>query len=100
MDIHDLSDRLNVSFIGILTIVAYQFSIDGAMPRIAYLTLTDSLLLYSFLVMCLTVAESLIVVTLSRSGRDVMARRVDATAQWLFPATYFLGIAVIYFGFK
>lgn len=96
MDIHDLSDRLNVSFIGILTIVAYQFLIDGTMPRIAYFTFTDTIVLFSFVVMCLTVLESLIVVSLSNRDRDAMARRVDTTAQWLFPVVYFSGLIAIY----
>ena len=96
MDIHDLSDRLNVSFIGILTIVAYQFLIDGTMPRISCFTFTDSILLFSFVVMSLTIFESLIVVSLSRGDKDVMARRVDTTAKWLFPVVYFSGLIAIY----
>ena len=96
MDIHDLSDRLNVSFIGILTIVAYRFLIDGTMPRISYFTLTDTVVLYSFVIMCLTILESLIVVSLSRADRDSIARRVDVTAQWLFPVVYFSGLIIIF----
>jgi hypothetical protein len=96
MDIHDLSDRLNVSFIGILTIVAYQFLIDGTMPRISYFTLTDTVVLYSFVIMCLTILESLVVVSLSRADRDPIARRVDKTAQWLFPVVYFSGLVLIF----
>lgn len=96
MDIHDLSDRLNISFIGILTIVAYQFLIDGNMPKISYFTLTDSLLLFSFIVMCLTIYESLIVVSLSSRHDDEKSRRIDRIAKWLFPVVYFSGIAVIF----
>lgn len=96
MDIHDLSDRLNICFIGILTIVAYQFLIDGDMPRISYFTFTDSVVLFSFVFMCLTIVESLIVVSLSNRDKDAMARRVDTTAKWLFPAVYFFGLIAIY----
>ncbi|MGE9289995.1 MAG: hypothetical protein ACQKBT_03335, partial [Puniceicoccales bacterium] len=60
MEEDNLSDRLNVAFIGILTIVAYQFLIDGSMPRIDYFTFTDAVLLYSFIVMCLAIFESLL----------------------------------------
>ena len=96
MDIHDLSDRLNICFIGILTIVAYQFLIDGDMPRISYFTLADSVVLFSFVFMSLTILESLIVVSLSNKDRDGMARRVDTTAKWLFPAVYLFGLVAIY----
>jgi hypothetical protein len=97
MDIHDLSDRLNICFIGMLTIVAYQFLIDGVMPRISYFTLADSVVLFSFVFMSLTILESLIVVSLSNVDKDAMARRVDKTAKWLFPAVYFFGLIAIYF---
>ncbi len=100
MDIHDLSDRLNICFIGMLTIVAYQFLIDGVMPRISYFTLADSVVLFSFVFMSLTILESLIVVSLSDVDKDAMARRVDKTAKWLFPAVYFFGLIAIYFFYQ
>ncbi len=96
MDIHDLSDRLNICFIGILTIVAYQFLIDGDMPRISYFTLADSVVLFSFVFMSLTILESLVVVSLSNVGKDAVARRMDKTAKWLFPSVYFFGLIAIY----
>lgn len=45
IDPESLSDRLNVSFIGVLTIVAYQFVVIDHMPRMSHLTFTDALLL-------------------------------------------------------
>ena len=100
MDIHDLSDRLNVSFIGILTIIAYQFLVDGNMPKISYFTFTDSVLLFSFVVMSLTIYESLVVVALSNRNRDRMARRLDTLARKLFPTFYFAGLGVIFIYFQ
>jgi len=35
LDVDNLSERLNLALIGVLTIVAYQFLIDGTMPRIS-----------------------------------------------------------------
>jgi hypothetical protein len=96
MDIRDLSDRLNISFIGILTIVAYQFLIEGSMPKISYFTFTDSILLFSFVVMCLTIHESLCVVSLSNRGRDGLARKVDRVSKFCFPIGYFAGLVAIY----
>jgi hypothetical protein len=40
-----LSDRLNISFIGILSVIAYQFVVEGDMPRIDYFTFTDGFML-------------------------------------------------------
>lgn len=97
MEVDNLADRLNISFIGILTIVAYQFLIDGTMPRIAYFTFTDTVLLYSFLVMCLAIVESLILYSLCKAGRKPLAEKVDRAAQWLFPILYFAGLLISYF---
>ncbi|WP_197530797.1 hypothetical protein [Bythopirellula polymerisocia] len=96
MEVDNLSDRLNVAFIGILTIVAYQFLIDGTMPRISYFTFTDTVLLYSFLVMCLAIVESLILYSLCKAGRKEAAERLDRAAQWAFPIIYFMGLIISY----
>ena len=96
MEVDNLSDRLNVAFIGILTIVAYQFLIEGSMPRISYFTFTDTVLLYSFLVMCLSVLESLVLTTMCKAGHKAAAVRVDHVARWAFPLVYFAGLAVSY----
>jgi hypothetical protein len=97
MEVDNLSDRLNVAFIGILTIVAYQFLIEGSMPRISYFTFTDTVLLYSFVVMCLSVLESLVLTSMCKAGHKAAAQRVDHVARWAFPLIYFAGLAVSYF---
>lgn len=97
MEVDNLSDRLNVAFIGILTIVAYQFLIEGSMPRISYFTFTDTVLLYSFVVMCLSVLESLVLTSMCKAGHKAAAQRVDYVARWAFPLIYFAGLLASYF---
>jgi hypothetical protein len=97
MEVDNLSDRLNVAFIGILTIVAYQFLIEGSMPRISYFTFTDTVLLYSFVVMCLSVLESLVLTSMCKAGHKAAAQRVDHVARWVFPLVYFAGLTLSYF---
>ncbi len=99
MDIENLADRLNVAFIGILTIVAYQFLLDGNMPRISYFTFTDAVLLYSFVIMCLCIYESLLVYSLWKRGLHERAERIDRAVHWAFPGVYALGLAINYFYF-
>ncbi|MCB1705566.1 MAG: hypothetical protein KDI17_11920 [Halioglobus sp.] len=100
MDIQNLADRLNIAFIGILTIVAYQFLLDGNMPRISYFTLTDAVLLYSFVFMCLCIYESLLVNSLCKRGRREAAERIDRIVKWAFPVVYALGLALNYVYFQ
>lgn len=90
LDCDSLSDRLNISFIGVLTIVAYQFVVIENMPRMSYLTFTDTLLLVSFVTMAATIPQSLAMHALERKGRQAVARRIDRICRWAFPATYLL----------
>jgi len=94
IDIESLADRLNLSFIGVLTIVAYQFVVIDDMPRMSYLTFTDTLLLVSFWAMCATIPQSLIIHSLVRKGRHATAKRIDKTSRWAFPLAYAVLIAV------
>lgn len=96
LEVDSLSERLNLAFIGVLTIVAYQFLIDGTMPRISYFTFTDTILFFSFTVMCLAIFESLVVYALYRAGHKPLAERIDTVAQWIFPMIYFAGLAASY----
>ena len=96
LEVDNLSERLNLAFIGVLTIIAYQFLIEGTMPRISYFTFTDIILLYSFVIMCVAIFESVIVYSLYRAGHQPLAERVDLTAQWVFPIVYFSGLFASY----
>jgi len=96
IDIKDLTDRLNISLIGVLTIVAYQFLVDGSLPRISYFTFTDAVLLCSFLIMAATIFQSLYVYRISQAGDHTLAHRIDTLSKWLFPAIYFSSIFVNY----
>lgn len=92
LDPDAISDRLNVSFVGVLTIVAYQFVVIDNMPRNSYLTFTDVLLLISFFITSLTIPHSLYVKSLADSGKKLRAQRLDATCRWAFPFGYAAGI--------
>jgi hypothetical protein len=88
-----LADRLNVAFIGVLTIVAYQFVVLDDMPRMSYLTFTDTLLLVSFLTMSAIIPQSLIMSRLTRRGHEQQARRIDRICRWAFPLAYLAMVA-------
>lgn len=93
VEIDSLADRLNISFIGVLTIVAYQFVLVENMPRMSYLTFLDSVLITSFVMMALTVPQSLLIHSLVRKGRQRLARTIDRTSRWAFPLAYLLMLA-------
>jgi hypothetical protein len=95
MDRASLSDRMDVSFIGLLTVVAYQIMTSDHIPRISYLTLLAVFLSVSFLMMCASVIVNLVVERLDRTGNHAMGDLVDKRCRTLFPAGYVLSLLVI-----
>jgi hypothetical protein len=95
IDIESLPDRLNVSFIGVLTIVAYQFVVIDHMPNMSYLTFIDALLLNSFVAMAATIPQSLLIHRLVRKGKQAKAQKIDRICRWAFPLCYVISIAAL-----
>jgi len=102
MDRSSIGDRLSVSFIGILTAVAYQNLIADQMPHISYVTLMHGFLNFSFLTMCATVVINLVVSAADKRGEIELGDRIDSRCRWGFPLAYFgvrltfLGIAILF----
>jgi hypothetical protein len=88
MDQSSVGDRISVSFIGILTVVAYQIVLSEILPRISYMTLMNGFLNMSFFVMCASVVVSLWVASLDRRGQTAIGDRIDRRCRWVFPAVY------------
>jgi hypothetical protein len=97
MDRSSLGDRISVSFIGILTGVAYQLVMGDVLPRISYFTLTHAFLNLSFLTMCATVVVNLIVGALDKKENYELGDRIDRRCRWIFPLAYF-GLVLAMFG--
>jgi hypothetical protein len=89
MDRSSLGDRINVSFVGILTAVAYQFVLGGLLPHISYITLMNAFMNLSFLVMCATVVVNLVVGQYDKKGKSDVGDLVDHRCRWIFPLVYF-----------
>jgi hypothetical protein len=96
MDRSSLGDRLNVSFIGILTGVAYLLVTSEQLPRISYFTLIHGFLNLSYLTMCATVVINLVVGTLDKRGKIELGDRVDSVCRWLFPLIYFALLLIMF----
>ena len=95
MERSSLADRINLSFIGILTAVAYQIMVSEIMPQISYMTLMTGFLNASFILMCLTVVINLVVAELDKQGKFEAGDRVDKRCRWIFPVAYFGWIALM-----
>jgi hypothetical protein len=100
MDEEALADRVNISFIGILSVVAYYFVIQDSVPKISYLTLIDGFIITTFVILALSVVISIAVDKLNKAGRGAAGDRLDRTCRWAFPLGYVvvsLLVGVIFF---
>ena len=99
MEKESIGDRMDISFLGILTVVAYQITISEILPSIDYFTLMSAFLYLSFLSMASGVAVNLIVNHLDKRGNYALGDQIDWHCRWLFP-TAFVGLnllAAVYF---
>ncbi len=90
MDRSSVGDRMDISFIGILTVVAYQIMFSADLPKVAYLTILMSFMIISFLTMSANVVVNLIVAALDNRGLYAEGNRVDWHCRYLFPIAYAL----------
>ena len=88
MERSSLGDRLSVSFVGILTAVAYQIVVGDLLPHVSYITLMHAFLNFSFLIMCASVVANLVVGACDRNGKVALGDLIDRRCRVLFPITY------------
>ena len=90
---------MDISFIGILTVVAFQIVVSEQLPRIPYFTLMSSFLYINYVLLFGTVIMNLVVGRLDRSDRKALVNRIDILCRWFFPTSYFglIGLSAIYY---
>ena len=95
MERSSLGDRMSISFIGILTAVAYQIVVSNdILPQISYVTLMHAFLNISFCVMCATVVINLTVGACDKKGNFALGDRIDRCCRWAFPIVYVTLVSV------
>jgi hypothetical protein len=95
LDEEGTSNRINISFIGILSVVAYYFVIQDRIPHINYLTLIDGFIIITFLILAASVVISIVVDKLNRSGRRETGDKLDYISRWAFPSIYLLSTMIL-----
>ena len=96
MDRASLGDRISISFIGILTAVAFQTVVSEILPKISYITLIHGFINISFFFMCGTATINLVVGWLDKRGDFERGDLIDYRCRKIIPLAYFgvLSVAV------
>ena len=88
MDAESLGNRMDISFIGLLTIVAYQAMVESGLPKIDYFTLIHGFVYISYLIMATFIMSNILIDQLNRKKKTALADRIDQTARWVMPIAY------------
>lgn len=94
IDPTSLSPQLALAGTSMLTLIAYQFTVNDLLPRVGYLTSMDQYVLSSSLLVFLALVEALVSGRLASHGRAATAELLDRVSRWVFPATYLVVIVV------
>jgi hypothetical protein len=88
MDEESISSRVNISLVGILSVVAYYFVVLNNVPNIPYLTMMDAFMIATFLTLAATVVISFVVDKQNRVGHKSFGDKIDYVCRWAFPLGY------------
>jgi hypothetical protein len=95
MDRESLGNRMDISFIALLTIVAFQIMVEQALPAIPGFTLMAGFLALNYLLIAATIIVNLRVDHLDHSGRQAEGDALDFRCRWVFPLLYFLACPLL-----
>jgi hypothetical protein len=80
--------QISIAVTSMLTLIAYRFMIAGSLPKIPYLTRMDIFIFCSTILIFITLAEAILIATLTSKGKDVLAGKIDIYSRWVFPLVY------------
>ena len=89
-----LESRVTISIVCLLSLIAYNFVVDGDIPRLSYLTFLDQFILISYLFAGIPTIQTVF----SRRLFDInenRAIRFDVYSRIIFPISYFLLIFIL-----
>jgi hypothetical protein len=85
IDPSEFGVQIGVSTASVLTLVAFQLSLDRFLPRVAYLTRMDLFTVGATLLVFLALGEAMWTGGLAHVGRAEAGRRIDRICRPLFP---------------
>ncbi len=91
-----LQPQISTCMASLIALVAFNFAIDFALPKVAYLTLIDKHALLGFSFVSLAVAVVVVVHRFVTGGRVPRALAIQKTCRWLFPLAYLTSLTLVY----
>ena len=86
----NIGPQLGVSTASVLTLIAFQFSLVGMLPRVSYMTRVDLFLLGATVLVFLALGEAVLTSRFARTERAPKAQRIDRHAKWTYALLFVL----------
>ncbi len=87
---HELiGSRLDILFIGLLTIVAYQSLAVSSLPSVSYFTLINGFVYVGYLIMIISIISNIWLSNLNRLETHAKAKRFNQMCRWAIPSAFF-----------
>lgn len=83
--------QIGICATAMLTTIAFNFSISSVLPRVAYLTVMDRLVIWAVVLIFLATVQALITTRLIINKREKLALTFDHISRYLFPTLFFAG---------
>jgi hypothetical protein len=86
----DIAAGLTVT--SLLSAIAFQLAVSGELPEIGYIIYIDKIFYTCYLLIALTMAQSLVTFYLDDSGiesQKLKAKKIDLVFRFLFPLLFF-----------
>lgn len=87
--------QIGISATAMLTLIAFQFFVAGAVPKLSYFTILDKLIVGSTTLVFLTLVQTMATAYLVTAGKAERAKRIDVRCRWIFPLAFVVTWAAI-----
>jgi len=89
--------QIGISTASVFSLLLYQSRLTQLLPRISYLTRLDIFVLGATLLVFLALGETILTSRLAKSGKEVLGRRIDTRARWIYLVLFFLIMVYCFF---
>jgi hypothetical protein len=111
-----LDARVSIGTTSLVAVIAYQFLIQGDLPKLPYMTLLDKVVFLTFFMVSLSIAELVVVFSLIRNKHTnlelkifnfksklnlnpaTLAEKIDTHSRYVFPLVWFFIAGIIAIG--
>ena len=82
--------KISIAATSMLTLIAYRFAIGASIPKLSYLTRLDEFILWSTVLIFMTLLEAVFTSSCEKSGKFDLALTIDKWSRWIFPSVLIL----------